>query len=173
MKANICGRMRHASRKSSILRCLFILTCRATIRVMTEPNKDLIIWEDRPLTQEEVDLLRWLIENRQTGSEDFLSQLSHLRVVSRCGCGCASVDFSYDGIAPDRTTGLEPFSDWFWGTEGVDLACVFAFDRNGKVGGIEVYSVDGSRTPTELPNIDDLREFTDPDSRKPGRRGLN
>ncbi len=135
----------------------------------SKSNKELIIWEDRPLTEREKELLIWLIEHKQTGTEDYLSQVDHLRVESRCGCGCASVDFSFDGVAPDRTTGLSPFSDWYWGTEGVDLSCVFVFDRNRKLGGIEVYSVDGSRTPTELPTIDDLREFTDLDSYKPGR----
>jgi hypothetical protein len=132
-------------------------------------EKPAIISEDRPLTEEERELLIWLIEHKQTGTEDYLSQVDCLRVVSRCGCGCASVNFSFDGVEPDRSTGISPFSDWFWGTEGVDLGCVFAFDCQDKVGGIEVYSVDGSRTPSELPNIDDLREFTDPTSRKPGR----
>lgn len=133
---------------------------------MNEPNKISPIPEDRPLTREEADLLRWLIENRQTGSEDLLSQIAHLRVVSRCGCGCASVDFSYDSVAPTEK-GLDDFSNWYWGTEGVDLSCVFAFARGGRLAGIEVYSVDGSRTPTELPKLSELREFTEPTSRKP------
>ncbi len=140
---------------------------------MAEPDKQLIIWEDRSLTLEEIDLLKWLIENRQTGSEDFLSQIDYLRVVSRCGCGCASVDFSLDGVEPNRKVGLDDFSNWHWGTEGIGLSGVFAFAREGRLAGIEVWSVDGSRTPTELPNIDDLREFTEQDSRKPGRRATN
>lgn len=133
---------------------------------MNEPNKVSRIPEVRPLTQEETDLLRWLIENRQTGSEDFLSQIERLRVVSRCGCGCASVDFSYDGVLP-KEKGLDDFSNWYWGTEGVDLSGVFAFARGGRLAGIEVWSVDGSRTPTERPKLSDLREFTEPTSRKP------
>jgi hypothetical protein len=123
--------------------------------------------EVRPLTHEEAHLLKWLIQNRQTGSEEYLSQIDHLRVASRCGCGCASVDFSYDDVSPDRTKGLDIFSDWYWGTEGIDLSGVFAFTRDGRVSGIEVWSVDGSRTPTELPRTTVLREFTDPSSRKP------
>ena len=132
-----------------------------------EPYKQLTISEDRPLTQEEVHLIKWLIENRQAGSEDFLSQIDHLQVVSRCGCGCASVDFSFDGVEPNRKGGLDDFSNWYWGTEGIDLSGVFAFARDGRLAGIEVWSVDGSRTPTELPKTTDLREFTDPTSRKP------
>src|SRR5687768_142511 len=134
---------------------------------MAETNSEMIIWEDRPLTRKEIDLLRWLIENRQTGSEDYLSQLDRLRVESRCGCGCASVDFSFDGVSPDRTKGLDDFSNWYWGTEGIDLSGVFAFTRDGQLAEIEVWSVDGSRTPTQLPRTTDLREFSDPDSFKP------
>lgn len=134
--------------------------------MMDEPNKVSPFPEDRPLTRDEDDLLRWLIEHRQTGSEDFLSQIKGLRVVSRCGCGCASVDFSYDGVVPQEK-GLDDFSNWYWGTEGVDLSGVFAFARGGRLAGVEVWSVDGSRTPTELPKLSDLREFTDPTSRRP------
>lgn len=120
---------------------------------------NMIIEEDRPLTQEETDLLRWLVENRQSGPDEYLEQIEHLRVESRCVCGCASVDFSFDGVIPNRTTGLDIFSDWYWGTEGIDLSGVFAFSRDGRISGIEVWSVDGSRTPTELPKPTDLREF--------------
>ena len=125
---------------------------------MAKSERDLIIWEDRPLAEKETKLVRWLLEHGLPGSEAFLPQVDRLRVVSRCGCGCASVDFSLDGTAPDRKTGLNPVSDWFWGESAKNLCGVFVFVRGERVSGLEVWSVDGSVTPTELPEIEDSRE---------------
>lgn len=125
---------------------------------MPELTRDLITREDRPLSEKETELVRWLLEQGRQGSDSFLPQVGRLSVVSRCGCGCASVDFSLDRIPADRKISLNPVSDWFWGESGKDLCGVFVFIREGKVSGLEVWSVDGSVTPTELPQIVDLRE---------------
>jgi hypothetical protein len=127
---------------------------------MADPKNAVLISEDRALTPEEIDLLRWLLEHKQTGTEDYLSQVGRLRVTSRCGCGCASVDFSFDGKDQEKGIGLEVLSNWYWGMEGKDLSGVFAFAKDGRIAGIEVWSVDGSSTPTALPKLEDLREFT-------------
>jgi hypothetical protein len=126
---------------------------------MAESKNVMSILEDRVLTQEEINLLTWLIKHKQTGTADYLSQIGRLRIASRCGCGCASVNFSFDGKEPEKGIGLEVLSDWYWGTEGKNLSGVFAFAKDGRLAGIEVYSVDGSSTPAELPNVKNLREF--------------
>ena len=62
------------------------------------------IEDRRPLTQRERELTQWMLEN--SGHPDapkYLEQLEHARVVSRCPCGCASVDFEVDGY--ERPTG--------------------------------------------------------------------
>ncbi len=127
---------------------------------MVEPAKDLIILEDRPLSERELEFVRWCLEHGLPGSEAYIPQLDRIRVVSRCGCGCASIDFSFDGVAPDYTTGLQEVSDHLWGTSGTDLCGVFVFVRNEKLAGLEVWSVDGEITPTELPNVELLRSYS-------------
>ena len=68
------------------------------------------------------------------------------------------MNFGFEGKVPDQGVGLEVLSDWYWGTQGKDLSGVFAFAKDGKLAGIEVWSVDGSSTPTELPHVENLRE---------------
>ena len=129
---------------------------------MSETDKSLIIWEDRPLSNQEIELVRWLLENAYKDARNYLPQIGKLRVISRCGCGCASVDFKFDGVAPNRKSGMDVLSDYYWGTGGKDLCGIFVFARDEKLAGLEVYSVDGLVTTSELPNISDLREFSDP-----------
>ena len=49
--------------------------------------------QDRPLTEQERSLVRWLLEHGNPDAAEFLPQLADAWVVSRCGCGCASIDF--------------------------------------------------------------------------------
>src|SRR4030095_4522465 len=127
---------------------------------MVESKTNLQIPEDRPLSAKEGELVRWALQHGLPGSEKYLPQIEKLRVTSRCGCGCASVDFSFDGIPPDYTTGLEGLSDHLWGT-GVPYLCgIFVCARNEKLAGLEVWSVDGQVTPTELPNTEDLSDYS-------------
>ena len=128
---------------------------------MVESRTDGRIPEDRPVSEKETELVRWALEHGLPGSEKYVSQLEKIRVISRCGCGCASVDFSNDGVLPDYSTGLEVLSDHLWGTGGKDLCGIFVFARREKLAGLEVWSVDGQVTPTELPNIEDLRDYSE------------
>jgi len=126
---------------------------------MVESKMGLRIPEDRPLSKEETELILWALENGLPESNSYLPQVDKLRVISRCGCGCASVDFSFDNVLPDYSTGIEVLSDHLWGTGGTDLCGIFVFARNRKLAGLEVWSVDGQVTPTELPKIADLRDY--------------
>lgn len=128
---------------------------------MNESAKDLIILEDRPLTDREREFVRWCIEHGSPGSETYIPHLDRVRVISSCGCGCPSIDFSYDGVPPDYTSGLEVISDHIWGIGGIDLCGVFVFARNKKLAGFEVWSVDGQITPTELPCVEVLRSYSE------------
>ena len=59
------------------------------------------ITDGRPLTAAEYQLARWMLEHGGPGAEDFLPQLDLARVVARCPCGCASIDFeAWDIPAP-------------------------------------------------------------------------
>jgi hypothetical protein len=55
------------------------------------------VTEQRPPTAQELTLLRWLLINGMEGSRAYLDQLPRARVVSRCACGCPTVDIALDG----------------------------------------------------------------------------
>jgi hypothetical protein len=127
---------------------------------MVDVKTDLRILEDRALSAKETELVRWALVHGLPGSDSYLPQVDKLRVISICGCGCSSVDFSFDGVLPDYSTGLEVLSDHLWGTAGTDLCGIFVFARNEKLAGLEAWSVDGQVTPTGLPRIEDLRDYS-------------
>jgi hypothetical protein len=53
---------------------------------------------NRALTQEERDLVRWLIEHSFVeDAARLLPQVEKLSVVSKCNCGCPTIDFALDG----------------------------------------------------------------------------
>ncbi|MBK8478647.1 MAG: hypothetical protein IPL39_20905 [Opitutaceae bacterium] len=108
------------------------------------------IAEDRPLIESEKILLRWLLEHGETRGRDFLPQIDRARVSGRCGCGCATVDLAVDGLKEEEK-GLFPVADFFYRTPSGGLCGVMAMARGDRLAGLEVWSVDGRETPTELP----------------------
>jgi hypothetical protein len=56
--------------------------------------------EDRPLSTKESSLVQWMLEHGNPDSACFLTQVDEARVVSRCPCGCASIDFAIGGFVP-------------------------------------------------------------------------
>ena len=112
---------------------------------MTEHQSS--IPDDRPLTSKEITLLRWLLEHGTDSAAQHVGEIEKLRVVSRCGCGCASIDFVRAPGSP-----LEILSDQQWQDEQGRRFGAFAFAKEGKIAGIEVWSMDGLATPTALPD---------------------
>jgi len=127
---------------------------------LPETKEQPAIPEDRPLSEKEVELVRWLLTKGEESAVDCLSQVDNLWVISRCGCGCASIDFSVDGAVPDGT-GIEILSDYSWGTGGENLCGIFVFARNKKLAGLEVWSIDGSITAPQLPDSNELRPLNE------------
>src|SRR5690242_5716019 len=99
--------------------------------------------ENRPLTIEEHELVRWMLEHGTPQATSFLPQLDSARVTARCPCGCASVDFSIAGKIPPSRTGLEILADFEWQGPCDALFGAFVFARGGHLAGLEVWSVDG------------------------------
>ena len=117
--------------------------------------------EDRPLTNEERDLLRWLFENSEHVREPELAQeIEELHVISRCDCGCASVDFSVAGRAPAKHGIREVTDEFYWTSAEGHINAVLAYEKDDHLAGLELYSVDGLSTPSELPNPEELRRTT-------------
>ena len=102
--------------------------------------------ESRALTAQESHLLTWLLNHGTPSAQVYLGEIQALRVVSRCGCGCASIDFV---AAPSA---LENLSDYKWQDAEGHLFGASAFAKEGKLAGLEVWSIDGEATPRELPD---------------------
>lgn len=110
--------------------------------------------EDRALSSDEANLVRWLLENGELAARAYLPQLAALRVVSRCGCGCASIDFAR---LPD--VGFEVLSDYQWTDLEDHLFGIYVFAKGGALAGLDLWSVDGGATPDVLPAVESLRPF--------------
>jgi len=123
------------------------------MKIMTKERKS--IPEDRPLTAEETALVRWLLEHGFAEADAFVPQLEQARVVSRCPCGCASINFSIEGKLPPIGDPLQVLSDYEWESESGAKLGVFVFAKAGILAGLEIWSIDGLGTPT-LPRIESL-----------------
>ncbi len=113
--------------------------------------------EDRPLSAHEATLVRWMLEQGTASAARFLAHLPEARVVSRCSCGCGSVDLSVGGVVPPRNEPISILADFEYRTATGHLCGAFVFERAGLLAGLEVWSVDGLSTPSVLPAVDQLR----------------
>jgi hypothetical protein len=114
--------------------------------------------DERPLTAEELHLARWILEHGQADGRAFLPQLDRARVVSRCGCGCATIDLEVDGIP--RAGRIGRVLGDFTFTDGDDVSGIFIYESDGVLGGMEVYGLSGD-APKVLP-LPDVLEPMDP-----------
>lgn len=118
--------------------------------------------EIRPLTPGEVGLLQWLLAHGRDGVSPYRLQLNRATVVSRCTCGCASINLAIDGVnAYTPQAGMIILSDYYYRTPSGNLCGVFASACDGKLAGLELWSVDGAETPSSLPDTTQL--FADAD----------
>src|SRR5204862_2428696 len=87
--------------------------------------------------------------SRRAGCSQYKSQIPKLRVVSRCGCGCPTVDFAiglgckkgYSQIVADME-GTSP--------EGVRVG-VIVHIRQDEISEMEIYSITGKSKGFSLP----------------------
>lgn len=132
----------------------------------------------RALTHKERSFTRWLIEHADVGEEErqrLLSQLDSATVTGMCGCGCASIDFAIDGVASEPGAPLHPFGDFIAKDKTFG---VFVFSKNQKLAGVEIYSLDGTDTPSEFPAFENLemparKETTPPPDSAHSTRGAS
>lgn len=109
----------------------------------------------RKLTEEEHDLVRRMLEKGGESARTFLAHLERVRVSpKRCPCGCASLEFSVDGLR-ELPGELRPIVDFVFG-EGDELSGIFAYERSGFLAGLEVYGLAGD-APRHLPRADTLK----------------
>jgi hypothetical protein len=109
---------------------------------------------DRPATQHERDIIRSLLEHGDPQYLQLASQIESLRVVSKCTCGCPTIDFALEGDPPSRK-GARLISDFVATVDDQDVG-VLLFENDGKLSSLEVYSFAGSVKPCGLPKVDTL-----------------
>src|SRR3954452_3163721 len=76
---------------------------------------------NRALTEEERDLVRWLVDHSFVdNATHLLPQIERLGVISKCTCGCPTVDFALDG-EPVSPRGERFISDWLADVNGMPV----------------------------------------------------
>lgn len=111
----------------------------------------------RELSHHERALIAWMLEHGSEQHHRFLEDLAVARVVSRCSCGCASIDLAVPA-RPLPDGGLRIIGDFLFG-EDAALCGAFVFEREGRLAGLEVYALTAADVPRTLPHPDDLRPF--------------
>jgi hypothetical protein len=116
------------------------------------------ISEYRDLTPDERTLLEWLLANGHKDAMTYASQLSQVKVVSRCTCGCPTMDLAV-GEKKSRTTGVSTIlaDARGYSAEGIEVD-VILHAREGELSELEVYSLDGTSEFT-LPKIESMKPY--------------
>lgn len=113
------------------------------------------IEDKRNLSDDERALVQWLLMNGVPGVIALLPQLDFLRVISRCSCGCPSVDFLL-GQGASKVDNLPSIVADFRGktNNGIEVG-VILWIENGQLSSLEVYDYEG-RSGFGLPRLDSL-----------------
>ena len=117
-----------------------------------------IINANRPLTEDESKLIRWMLEHGKPEARRLLDQLDRAQVTpGACPCGCASIDLSIDGQVPPKG-GLTPIADFVF-TRDAEEYGAFVFEIDGMLAGLEVFGLSGD-APKFLPESFELKPWT-------------
>ena len=108
-------------------------------------SDDCIIPEFRALTLEEFKLLEWLLARGAAEAANYAAQLSRVRVVGRCTCGCPTLDLALDG-KQCPTVGISMVLAQAEGhsPEGVPVY-VLLHAREGELSELEIISVNETK----------------------------
>jgi hypothetical protein len=112
--------------------------------------------EDRPISEQETSIVDWLLGNaaKQGPLWHLASGVPGLRVVGRCDCGCASVDFEKDG----QSASAHPIADAVGETPAGLKVGVILWGRADAVTGLEVYELDVG-SASALPPLESLKPW--------------
>jgi len=110
---------------------------------------------ERPLSDEELALVHWLLTNAPVrGTLTKLEpSIASLRVVGRCSCGCPSVDFRVKG----QSSPFRPIADAIGRTPDGTQVGVILWGREDVITGLEIYQMVGP--VTGLPPVESLKPW--------------
>ena len=113
----------------------------------------------RPLTSDEKALLEWLLNHGTQEAPPFIEQLPAVTVVSRCGCGCPTIDLAVDGRAAPLSIPSTILADAEGvSPEGIRIGAI-VHGREGLISELEIYSLAGGEEKFSLPRIDAFESF--------------
>ncbi len=110
----------------------------------------------RPLREDERALLEWLLRHGSPSAERYLDQLDKVTVVSRCSCGCPTIDLAVDGKTAPMSAGSDILADFEARSPEGGLIGILLHVRNGLLSELEVYSISGEQQPASLPRTEDI-----------------
>lgn len=117
------------------------------------------IADGRPLSTEERTLLEWLLAHGCPNAGRYAAQLPHVTVVSRCACGCPTIDLAVEGKqtfgASELVADVEGRSP-----DGISVG-VILHGREGQLAELEVYPIDETHGPFALPSPSTLVPLND------------
>jgi hypothetical protein len=110
--------------------------------------------EDRPISEQEAAIVEWVLAHGTLeGPLDHLREgIRRLRVVARCTCGCASVDFAVSGQSARARRVAEAMGQDSSGR----MSGVIVWEQGGRVSGLEIYDCEPGSS-AELPAVESLR----------------
>jgi hypothetical protein len=112
---------------------------------------------ERELNKEERTLLEWLVANGSPEALKYAPQVSDLRVVGTCTCGCPTLDLA-PRARKEKTTGRSHVLADFDGLtqEGVRVG-VILHAREGYISELEVYAIEDFEGSFSLPTTESLK----------------
>jgi hypothetical protein len=114
------------------------------------------IRDERELTEPERALLQWLIQNGTGNATELMAQLAEARVVSRCGCGCPTIDLAIGTRAGSTREGSDIVADAFGESPEGYAVGVILHVREGLLSELEVYA-NGNIGPFTTPGPPSLK----------------
>lgn len=116
--------------------------------------------ESRPLSDCEEHLIEWLLAHGTNEAAAYRDQLPQVQVVSRCSCGCPTIDLTVNGRQPVPGTPSVVLSDCV-GRSPEGVRCEIILHARVGLSELEVYSLEG-KSPFSLPDIESIAASADP-----------
>ncbi|SRR6266496_647616 len=107
--------------------------------------------EHRNLSAKEINLIEWLLIN--TKHSDLIEQIEKATIISKCSCGCPTVDLEVTGV--DEQPINFHLSASGYSPERIPVG-VIVHVKNGLLSELEVYSEDGTKV-FGLPDTNKLK----------------
>ena len=121
------------------------------LKVCTMNEETFFVEEHRDLSTKERDLIHWLLV--ETNQPDLQEQIGKAKIVSRCSCGCPTIDLQVVGVN-EQPINLH-LSASGYSLEGIPVGVILHI-KNGLLAELEAYSETGIRV-FDLPEIDKLQ----------------